>query len=144
MLMKTIRIMQWSYNHGIPILPQLIKKVIRVLWSMEIAPTTDIGRNVEFVHGGVAVVLHERAKISDNVKIYQSVTLGGNGKKGKSGAPYVDERAIIYAGACVLGNVRVGKCSIVGANAVVLRDVPDNCLAVGVPAVIRQKSSEVE
>ena len=95
--------------------------------------------------GGVGCVIHERCTIGDNVEIYQNVTIGGNGKENQPspGIPTIKNNVKIYAGACVLGPIVIGDNSIVGANAVVLCDVPDNSIAVGVPAKIMQKSKDL-
>ncbi len=137
--------MKWLYSHKMLILANFLKKFIRVVYACEIFPTCEIGKNVNFIHGGVGCVIHEKCKIANNVKIYQNVTLGGNGKEHQfePGAPVIAEGAIIYAGACILGPVTIGENAIVGANAVVLKDVPDNCIAVGVPARVLNKSKEV-
>lgn len=139
--MKLLGLMRYCYLKKIPLLPNLIRKWIRVLYALEIFPTTDLGNNVAFYHDGLGCVIHERVVIEDNVNIYQNVTLGGNGKENQPypGVPHICEGATIYAGACVLGPVRIGKNAVVGANAVVLCDVPDNCVAVGIPAEIREK-----
>lgn len=143
--MRLYRMMRWLYLKGFRFLPNLVRKIIRVLYSWDVFPSTDIGENVAFVHGGLGCVIHERAKIEKNAKIYQNITIGGNGKENQKapGVPIICEGAIIYAGACVLGPIVVGKNAIIGANAVVLSDVPDNCVAIGVPAKILEKSKEV-
>ena len=137
--------MKWFYVHKMPIIANLIRKMIRVIYACEIFPTCEIGKNVVFFHGGCGCIIHERAKLEDNVKIYQNVTIGGNGKENQPGpkVPIVKRNAIVYSGACLLGPIIIGENAIVGANAVVLKDVPDNCLAVGVPAKIMSKSKEV-
>ena len=140
---KLYYIMRKLYLRKVPILPQLIQILIRVVYACEVFPSTDIKEGVKFCHKGLGCVIHEHAVIEKNVMIFQNVTLGGNGKNVEGlKAPHIYEGAIIFTGACVLGGVNVGKNSIVGANAVVLCDVPDNCIAVGVPAVIKKKSKE--
>lgn len=143
--MKLYRLMRKLYLLGVPFFPNFLRRLIRIFFAWEVFPSSEIGNNVEFVHGGLGCVIHERSVIEDNVKIYQNVTLGGNGKVNSPmpRVPHVCEGAVIYAGACVLGPVRIGRNSIVGANAVVLCDVPDDCVAVGVPAIIKKKSGDV-
>lgn len=126
----------------IPVIPKIIKFIIRFVYACDIFPSTSIAEGVCFCHRGLGCVIHENAVIEKNVMIYQNVTLGGNGKVHDGPkAPHICQDSIIFAGACLLGGVTIGKNSIVGANAVVLNDVPDNCIAVGVPAVIKKKSN---
>lgn len=95
---------------------------------------------------GGGCVIHERSKIGDNCEIYQNVTIGGNGKKDSSWprVPIIKDNVKIYAGACLLGPITIGNNAVIGANAVVLCDVPDDCIAVGVPAKIHHKSINIE
>ena len=86
--------------------------------------------NIAHFHG---IVIHHKSTIGDNTVIYQNVTLGGrNGKPG----PRVGKNCVIGAGACILGDIEIGNNVNIGANAVVLENIPDNCTAVGVPARI--------
>jgi serine O-acetyltransferase len=144
-MIKWFRLMRWLYYHKLKFLANFIRKVIRLYYSCDIYPTCQIGNGTTFYHQGLGCVFHERVVIDKDCKIYQNVTFGGNGKENQlyPGAPHICEGATVYAGACILGPIRVGKNAIVGANAVVLKDIPDNCVAVGVPAVIREKSSDV-
>lgn len=144
-MIKWFRLMQWLYVHKLKFSSEIVRKLIRIFYSCDIYPTCKIGSNSIFFHQGLGCVLHEHVEIEEGCKIYQNVTFGGNGKENMPypGAPHICGGAIIYAGACVLGPITVGKNAIVGANAVVLKDVPDNCVAVGVPAIIKPKSSEV-
>jgi serine O-acetyltransferase len=79
------------------------------------------------------IVIHKKTKIGENVRIYQNVTIGGRGDTSK-GIPKIKHGVTIYAGAVVLGDVLVGENSTIGANAVVVNDVPPNSTVVGVPA----------
>lgn len=141
MLNVLIYSMIWLKKHYIPFLPGVISRLIRLIFCMEIRPTATFGKNIILNHNGLGCVFHENVIIGDNVNIYQNVTLGGKGNKKPTGynCPIIMEGATIYAGACVLGPITIGKNSEVGANAVVLEDVPDNCIAVGVPARIIKK-----
>ena len=142
-----IRLMRKSYLRRVPILPRFISVMLRFLYSCEIQPTADISPRAALIHRGLGCVFHENVVIEDGVKIYQNVTLGGGSGKSNTGLekgcdhPVIKKDAVIYAGACVLGPITVGENSIVGANAVVLQDVPPNSLAVGVPAVIKKNAS---
>lgn len=138
---EVVHLMRSLYLKKIPIVPSLLRRSIRLVFACEVMPTCDIDKTVELYHGGLGCVFHENVVVDEGVKIYQNVTLGGNGKpceKGKN-HPHLKKNCIIYAGACVLGPITVGENSIVGANAVVLNDVPANSIAVGVPAVIKPR-----
>lgn len=139
-----IHTMRKAYLRRIPVLPKLLQKIIRIVYACDVKATCEIDKSVEFFHGGLGVVFHENAVVKENVKIFQHVTLGGNGKPCKKGTnhPVIEEGCTIYAGACVLGPITVGSNSIVGANAVVLRDVPACSIAVGVPAVVKPRRKE--
>lgn len=119
---------------------KLVAKIIsswaRIITGVEIHPAAVIGKNF-FIDHGVGVVIGETAEIGDNVLMYHQVTLGGTGNQ-KEGRrhPSVCDNAMIAAGAKILGNIHIGTNARVGANAVVLQDVPNNATAVGVPARI--------
>ncbi len=144
-MVKWFKRMRWCYNHHLFFLAKILRKIIRVCYSCDIFPTCEIESDVNFVHGGLGCVIHERAKIEGGVEVYQNVTIGGNGKENQKypGVPIIKKNARVYAGACILGPIIIGENSIVGANAVVLCDVPPNCIAVGVPARIMHKSQDV-
>lgn len=140
-----IHFMRKTHLMGLPIIPKVIHKIIRVTYACDIKPTCDIDSTAELYHGGLGCVFHENVVVEKDVKIFQNVTLGGSGRFHadlKSGCdhPVIKQGAIIYAGACILGPITIGEKSIVGANAVVLQDVPPNTLAVGVPAVIKARN----
>ena len=132
-LMRMYRIMSFIYERHIPVFPFLLQRLLRIFYSIELPPSVVVGRNSYFVHNGLGCVVHERIRIDNNMLVYQNVTLGGgNG----CAAPIVGGNVIIGAGACVLGNVSIDDNVKIGANAVVLSDVPDNCTVVGIPARI--------
>lgn len=85
------------------------------------------------------IVIHQKSRIGENTLIYQNVTLGG--RKGSSG-PIVGKNCVIGSGACILGDIKIGDNVKIGANAVVLKDIPDNCTVVGVPARIVKYNEE--
>ncbi|MEJ2488435.1 MAG: serine O-acetyltransferase, partial [Sulfurovaceae bacterium] len=102
---------------------------------IDIHPAATIGRRV-FIDHGVGIVIGETAQVEDDVLIYQQVTLGGVSlEKGKR-HPTIKSGAILGAGAKILGNIVVGENAKIGANSVVVKNVPDNCTAIGVPARI--------
>ncbi|MBQ2711932.1 MAG: serine O-acetyltransferase [Clostridia bacterium] len=107
--------------------------------GVEIHPGAKIGKGL-FIDHGVGVVIGETAIIGNDVTIYQGVTLGGTGKETGKRHPTVGDNVLIGAGAKVLGNITIGSNSKIAANAVVLHDIPENCTAVGVPAVVVKKN----
>jgi serine O-acetyltransferase len=129
------RLNHWLWNHGMRLLSRWLSQVARLLTGIEIHPAAQIGRRL-FIDHGMGVVIGETSVIGDDVTLYQGVTLGGTGKEKGKRHPTVGNGVVIGAGARVLGNVRVGDNSRVGAGSVVLRDVPDNSTIVGVPGHI--------
>ena len=103
------------------------------IFGVDIHPAARIGIGIMLDHG-TAIVVGETASIADNCSILHSVTLGGTGKEGGDRHPKIGESVMIGAGAKVLGNITVGKCSRVAAGSVVLADVPPNTTVAGVPA----------
>lgn len=114
----------------------IIEKILRYVFGCEIYSRMKIGIGLQLPHNGLGVVINPNSVIGNNVKIHQSVTIGG--REG-SGCPIIEDNVLIGAGAKVLGDIRVGKGAKIGANAVVLQNVPAYTIAVGVPAVIKNK-----
>lgn len=124
----------------------LYRKLLRLIFSCDIPNTVEFGENLKLPHNGLGVVMHVQTKIGNDCTIYQNVTLGGNtkfydGVKTNAGGPIIGDRVKISCGACVLGPIIIGHDSIVGANAVVTRDVPPNSLVVGYN-IIKKKNYE--
>ena len=136
---KLYRRERWCYTHHLKIVAKLIFRYMQVFLGCTIPPTVIIGEEVTIAHFH-GIVIHHASSIGRGSTIYQNVTLGGrNGKPG----PIIGENCVIGAGACVLGNIVVGNNVKIGANAVVLVDVPDDCTAVGVPArIIYRKDND--
>ena len=107
----------------------------RSMTGIEIHPGATIGKGF-FIDHGMGVVIGETAEIGDNCTIYQGVTLGGTGKDVGKRHPTLHDNVMVGAGAKVLGPVEVGSNTKIAANAVVLRPVPDNSTAVGIPAKV--------
>ena len=116
----------------IPVLPRLLMTIARGLTGVEIHPAATIGRGL-FIDHGMGVVIGETAVIGKNVTLFQGVTLGGTGKERGKRHPTIGDNVVIGTGAKVLGNITVGSNSMIGANAVVIRDVPEHSTVVGVP-----------
>jgi len=122
------------YLH-IPVIPRLISLITRILTGVEIHPGAKIAPGF-FIDHGMGVVIGETAEIGNNVTLYQGVTLGGTGvEKGKR-HPTLCDNVVVGAGAKLLGNIRVGENTRVGAGSVVVNSVPANCTVVGVPAEV--------
>lgn len=111
------------------------------LAGSQIAFSAQLGKYIRLPHP-LGIVIGEGVVIKDSATIFQQVTLGSHGQVGKGTAyPVVEKNATLYAGAKVIGAVRIGEGATIGANAVVNRDIPDHATAVGVPAkVIKQKT----
>lgn len=119
-------------RRGVPLLPRTVAHVTRVLTGIEIHPAASIGRGL-FIDHGSGVVIGETARIGDDVTIYQGVTLGGTGFQTGKRHPTVGDRVTIGSGAKLLGPINVGDNAKIGANSVVINDVPDNTTVVGNP-----------
>lgn len=129
------------YKRNFKIIARIIMGIAQFFCKMDIHPAATIGRRV-FIDHGIGVVIGETAIIEDDVLIYQGVTLGGVSlDKGKR-HPTIKANSVIGSGAKVLGNITVGKNSKIGANSVVVHDVPDNSTALGIPAKVVQKSDK--
>jgi serine O-acetyltransferase len=126
------RLAHWLHRHSIPLFPRLISHVTRFLTGIEIHPGATLGKGV-FIDHGMGVVIGETAIVGDYTLIYQGVTLGGTGKETGKRHPTVGSYVVIGAGAKVLGNIQIGDHARIGAGSIVLRPVPSNCTAVGVP-----------
>lgn len=136
-VMKFYRLERWLYLHKFTILAKIVYRYIYLQFNCSIPYTTEIGKNVEIAHG-IGIVLHQYFKIGEGTIIYQNVTLG-NGM-----GPKVGKNCIIGTGACLLGNIKIGDNVKIGANSVVLNDVPDNCTVVGIPArIIKSKGNKI-
>ena len=124
------RIAHFFYNKKRFFIARLISQISRFFTGIEIHPGAKIGKGL-FIDHGMGVVIGETTEIGDNVTIYHGVTLGGTGKEKGKRHPTVEDNVIIGAGAKVLGPITLRKGSRVGANTVVLREVPENATVVG-------------
>src|ERR1700740_3149130 len=117
---------------GVPLLPRMISMVARAVTGIEIHPAARIGEGL-FIDHGSGVVIGETADIGDNVTLYQGVTLGGTGFATGKRHPTVQDNVTIGSGAKLLGPITVGHGAKIGANSVVITDVPPNSTVVGNP-----------
>jgi len=123
-------------NPGTRLPARLVSQLSRSLTGVEIHPGAVIGRRF-FIDHGMGVVIGETAEVGDDVMIYHGVTLGGRSLKREKRHPTVGSRVTIGAGARILGPVYIGDDVQIGANSVVVKDVPAGAIATGVPATIR-------
>jgi serine O-acetyltransferase len=117
---------------GIPLVPHAMANVSRMVTGVEIHPSADIG-DALFIDHGAGVVIGETAEIGNNVTLYQGVTLGGTGFARGKRHPTIEDDVVVGSGAKLLGPIRVGQGAKVGANSVVIHDVPPNSTVVGNP-----------
>ena len=128
----------WLYRRRIPVLPKIIDRSLFLLTGCSIPASCSIVKGSYFAPGGGGAVINGDCLIGDRVSIGQGITIGGSFG---SGVPTIGSDVWISAGSRVLGDIKVGNNVIIGANSVVIRDVPDNSVVAGVPArLIRQLS----
>lgn len=134
----------WCYTHGLLLLARMISQASRRRTGIEIHPGATIGRRLVIDHG-MGLVIGETAEIGDDCLIYHGVTLGGTGKEAGKRHPTIGNNVLIGTGAKVLGPITIGDNSRVAANSVVLRDIPENSTAVGIPArVVRLAGKKID
>jgi serine O-acetyltransferase len=137
------RFAHWLRKYGIPFIPRALSQFARFITGIEIHPGATIGSGL-FIDHGMGVVIGETTEIGDNVTLFQGVTLGGTGKQRGKRHPTVGSNVVVGAGAKVLGPIRIGDYVKIGANAVVLQDVPDHSTVVGIPGrIVRIKDERV-
>jgi serine O-acetyltransferase len=122
----------WLWKRRVPLLPRFLSLVNRIVFSVQVPAETQIGKGVRLNYSGLGTVLHARAVIGDRVEIGPGVVVGGRSEIFE--VPVIEDDVAIGVGAKVLGPVRVGRGAVVGANAVVLHDVPPGAVVVGIPA----------
>ena len=132
---RSYRRAHWFYQHKWFTIARIISQRARHKTGIEIHPGAQIGKGL-FIDHGMGVVIGETTVIGDNCLLYQGVTLGGTGKDKGKRHPTLGDNVMVGAGAKVLGPINIGNNVKVAANAVVLKDIPDNCTAVGVPAEV--------
>jgi serine O-acetyltransferase len=128
----THRISHALQDAGVPVVPRVLSNLSRIVTGIEIHPAAKIGSDF-FIDHGTGVVIGETAEIGDRVTLYQGVTLGGTGFARGKRHPTVEDNVTIGSGAKLLGPITVGHGAKVGANSVVIHDVPPNSTVVGNP-----------
>lgn len=136
--MAHYRVAHQLYIWRFRFLARFLSQWARWLTGIEIHPGARIGQGL-FIDHGMGVVIGETTVIGDNVTLFQGVTLGGTGKEKGKRHPTIGHDVVVGAGAKVLGNIQIGDHVSVGANAVVLQDVPPNSTVVGVPGRVARR-----
>ncbi|GAC1323089.1 MAG: serine O-acetyltransferase [Thermoleophilaceae bacterium] len=126
------RISHALHQAGLPLVPYALANASRMITGVEIHPAARIGDSL-FIDHGAGVVIGETAEIGDNVTVYQGVTLGGTGFARGKRHPSVGNDVVIGSGAKLLGPISIGSGARVGANSVIIHDVPENSTVVGNP-----------
>lgn len=126
------RVAHALHHTGLPLAPRLIANTTRMVTGVEIHPAASIGEAL-FIDHGAGVVIGETSQIGANVTLYQGVTLGGTGFQRGKRHPTIGDDVVVGSGAKLLGAIEVGTCSKIGANSVVIHDVPSNSTVVGNP-----------
>jgi len=126
------RIAQRAQRAGIPLVSRTLRKLIQLLYGSYIGTAAQIGEGTELAYGGLGIVIHPASRIGRHVLVGPHVTIGG--RSSSKGAPIIEDEVKIGAGACILGDIRIGRGALIGANAVVTRDVAADSIVAGVPA----------
>ena len=133
----------WRSTLPMKLAARCLSQIGRSLTGIEIHPGARIGRSV-FIDHGMGVVIGETAEIGNRCLLYQGVTLGGTGKEGGKRHPTLAENVVVGAGAKVLGAIKIGANTRIGAGSVVVRDVEEDCTVVGIPGrVIHQSGVKI-
>ena len=134
------QVSNFFYKAGFDLIARIISQTIRFFTGIEIHPGAKIGKNL-FIDHGMGVVIGETSEIGDNVTIYHNVTLGGispsidsERQRHEKRHPTIGNDVVIGSGAQIIGPIKVGNNSRIAANAVVVKDVPENATMVGIPA----------
>ena len=134
------QISNFFYKAGFDLIARIISQTVRFFTGIEIHPGAKIGKNL-FIDHGMGVVIGETSEIGNNVTIYHNVTLGGiapsinsNDQRNTKRHPTLEDNVVVGSGAQILGPIIIKKNSLVGANAVVTKDVPEKAVMIGIPA----------
>lgn len=140
-VLKWYNFSHWLHNLKVPYIPRLITLLVRLIFGCYIPHTAKIGAGTILGYGGIGIVIHSRAIIGDNCLLNSGVTIGGTSKK--MDVPILGNRVYVGTGAKILGDVKVGDNVVIGANAVITKDIPSNCLVVGIPGQIAKKNIDI-
>jgi serine O-acetyltransferase len=134
------RVAHFLWQHDWKLLGRIMSALSRFLTGIEIHPGARIGRRL-FIDHGSGVVIGETAEVGDDVLIYQGVTLGGTSLRKEKRHPTIEDQVMVSAGAAVIGPVRIGRGSRIGAGAVVVSSAPPYSTIVGIPGKIIEGDS---
>lgn len=140
------RVASRLYKRGFRLIARIIMGITQFLTHMDLHPAAFIGRRV-FIDHGIGVVIGQTAQVGNDVTIYQGVSLGGVSLKRAKRHPTILNGVVIGSGSKILGDIVVGQNAKIGSNSVVIKNVPNNCTAVGIPARIltpKQKDKKIE
>src|SRR5258708_137513 len=126
------RVAHWLWEHNCKLLGRIVSEFARFVTGIEIHPGAKIGRRL-FIDHGMGIVMGETTEIGDDVLLYQGVTLGGTSTKKEKRHPTLEDHVMVSAGASVIGPVRIGEGSRIGAGAVVVSSAPPWSTIVGIP-----------
>ena len=129
------RISHRLWNRGAKVLARVVAELTRILTGVDIHPGAVLGPGL-FIDHATGVVIGETAEVGDDVTLFHGVTLGGTGRDTGKRHPTIGDRVVIGAGAKVLGAIKIGDDSRIGANSVVVKEVPSGSVVVGVPGQI--------
>ena len=133
------QISNFFYKAGFDLIARIISQTVRFFTGIEIHPGAKLGKNL-FIDHGMGVVIGETSEVGDNVTIYHAVTLGGSSpsidserQRHEKRHPTIGNDVVIGSGAQIIGPIKVGNNARIAANAVVVKDVPENATMVGIP-----------
>ena len=142
-MLKIHSLGHWLWKKRVPLIPRWLALFNRVVFAVQLPSETRLGREVQFGYSGLGTVIHPRAIIGDRVKIGPGVVVGGRSEI--YDVPVIEDDVQLGVGAKILGPVRVGRGALVGANAVVLNDVPAGAVVGGIPArVLRMRETPLD
>lgn len=129
------RITHWLWNRGAKLAARALAELTRVMTGVDIHPGASLGSGL-FIDHATGVVIGETSEVGEDVTLYHGVTLGGSGRDTGKRHPTLGDRVVVGAGAKILGAIKIGDDSRIGANAVVVKEVPSSSVVVGVPGQI--------
>jgi serine O-acetyltransferase len=139
-MLKIHALAHWLFEKHVPVIPRFLALFNRVVFAVQLPAETRVGRGVQLGYSGLGTVIHARAVIGDRVSIGAGVVIGGRSNIYE--VPIIEDDVLLGVGAKILGPVRVGRGAQVGANAVVLNDVPAGAVVGGIPArVLRTREN---
>ena len=134
MMQAVWRLSNRLHRWHVPVLPMICYAFNRIAFSAVVPPGVQMGEGVLLGYKGLGIIIHRRAVIGNNVLVGAHVTIGGRGAY--HDVPVIEDDVMIGTGAKILGPVRIGRGARIGANAVVVKDVPPGVTAVGIPACV--------